>query len=83
MTNKHLVLALVLLLAGLAVIANSAGVCPFSAEGVSCQAGSSDSEKCTGDHANCSANCTGTHCALNNSSQSNCTTAESCPVEKE
>jgi len=71
MTNKYAILALVLLLAGLALIASPGGVCPVSAEGSPCLGGSGDGE-----------NCTGTHCALNNSSQSNCSTTGSCPVKK-
>ncbi len=74
MTERYRIVALVLLLAGLAVIANSMGLsCPFSEEGSPCQVGCcGGSERCYGiGSSGCSASCTGNSCQLNSSNQTN------------
>ncbi|HPS90962.1 MAG TPA: hypothetical protein PKV33_02290 [Methanothrix sp.] len=84
--NKHPIVALILLLAGTALILNGAGVsCPFSEDRSSC----CGKESCSG---NCSLNCLG-NCSLNgtcpnepavatnNATQENCTALGSCPVK--
>lgn len=86
MMNKYPIVVWILLLAGIALILNSAGVsCPFSEDGSTCR----EKESCSG---NCSLNCPG-NCSLNgtcphevtlvtnNATQENCTALGSCPVK--
>jgi len=80
--NKFPIVALVLLLAGMALVLNSSGIlCPFAGDSSSCKANGN----CTG---NCGANCgeNGTcpnaaTCAQNISSEENCSALGSCPVK--
>ena len=87
--NKYPIVALVLLLAGMALALNSAGIsCPFAGENSSCQVNGNDSGKCG---TNCggigSGNCicpngaSGNSGAQNNSSEENCSALGSCPVK--
>jgi len=79
MMNKYPIVALVLLMAGMALVLNSSGIsCPF--------AGSNSSNgNCTGNCSlNSSENCicpNDAACAQNNSSEENCTALGSCPVK--
>jgi hypothetical protein len=76
--NKLPIVALVLLLAGMALVLNSYGIsCPFAGENSSCKVNGN----CTG---NCSENCicpNDASCAQNNSTEENCTALGSCPVK--
>jgi len=76
--NKFPIVALVLLLAGMALILNSSGIsCPFAGDNSSCKV----NENCTG---NCGDNGTcpnGAACAQNISSEENCSALGSCPVK--
>ena len=86
--NKYPIVALVLLLAGMALILNSTGIsCPFAGENSSCQVNGTCSGNCG---INCggngSGNCicpNGATCAQNNSSEENCSALGSCPVKSE
>ncbi|MBN1236325.1 MAG: hypothetical protein JW999_09815 [Methanotrichaceae archaeon] len=83
--NKYPIVALILLLAGIALVVNSSGIsCPFAGENSSCRVNGN----CTG---NCSANGSGNYsenctcprdaaCAQNNTSEENCSALGSCPV---
>jgi hypothetical protein len=86
MMNKYPIVALVLLLAGMALILNSAGIsCPFAGENSSCQVNGSCSGNCgTNCGGNGSGNCicpNGATCAQNNSTIENCSALGSCPVK--
>ncbi|MHB8120058.1 MAG: hypothetical protein ACYDHX_15280 [Methanothrix sp.] len=82
MMNKYPIVALVLLMAGMALVLNCAGIsCPFAGDNSSCQV-----------NGNCAANCGGNgsgNCicpndaafAQNNSSEENCSALGSCPVK--
>jgi hypothetical protein len=88
--NKYPIVALVLLLAGMALVLNSSGIsCPFAGENSSCQVNGNGSGNCG---LNCSLNCSG-NCSengtcsngatapQNNSTEENCTALGSCPVK--
>jgi len=92
MMNKYPIVALVLLLAGIALILNCASIsCPFGENSV-CQVNGSCSGNCG---ANCGANCginSGGNCGENcicpngvtdaqNNSKENCSALGSCPVK--
>ena len=76
--NKYPIVALVLLLAGMALVLNSSGIsCPFAGENSSCQVNGT----CSG---NCGENCTCPNDAAyaqNNSTEENCSALGSCPVK--
>ncbi|MCK9565608.1 MAG: hypothetical protein M0Q43_06120 [Methanothrix sp.] len=80
--NKYPIVALVLLLAGMALILNSYGIfCPFAGDNSSCLANGNCAGNCS---ENCGENCT---CpidaagAQNNSTEENCSALGSCPVK--
>lgn len=93
--NKYPIVALVLLLAGIALLLNSAGIsCPFSGDNSSCQSKESGSINCGANCGNCAGNCSGNctgngicpnepACAQNNSNstEENCAALGSCPVK--
>ncbi len=82
MMNKYPIVALVLLLAGIALVLNSAGIsCPFAGENRACQVNGSYGED---RGINCGENCTGPNGSAgtqNNSTQENCSALGSCPVK--
>jgi hypothetical protein len=82
MMNKFPIVALVLLLAGMALVLNSSGIsCPFAGENSSCKLNGN----CTGNCSeNCSENCTCPNdaaCAQNSISEENCSALGACPVK--
>jgi len=84
--NKYPIVALVLLLAGMALVLNSAGIsCPFAGENGSCRVNGNCSGNCgINCGGNCGENCTcpnGATGAQNNSTQENCSALGSCPVK--
>jgi hypothetical protein len=80
--NKYQIVALILLLAGIAVVLNPTGIsCPFAEDNSTSQVNGN----CTG---NCTANCgakaicpNGATCSQNISSEENCSQLGSCPVK--
>lgn len=92
MMNKYPIVAMVLLLAGIALMLNCISCtsisCPFSGDDRSCHATENSSISCGGNCGNCSGNCTG-NCtcpngpagAQNDSTEENCTALGSCPVK--
>ncbi|MDD2756446.1 MAG: hypothetical protein PHS80_13095 [Methanothrix sp.] len=86
MMNKYPIVALVLLLAGVALILNCASIsCSFSGDSGLCQVNGSCSGNCG---ANCGGNC-GENCTCpnavtgiqNNSTEDNCSALGSCPIK--
>ena len=84
--NKYPIVALVLLLAGIALILNCASIsCPFAGDEGSCQVNGSCSGNCgINCSGNCGGNCTcpnGVTDAQNNSTGENCSVLGSCPIK--
>jgi len=80
--NKFPIVALVLLMAGMALVLNCSGIsCPFAGDNSTCQVNGNCTGNCS---VNGSENCTcpnGAVCAQNNSTEENCSALGSCPVK--
>jgi len=79
--NKHPIAALVLLLAGMALVLNSSGIsCPFAEDNSSCKANVNCTGICTGNGSeNCISSCGAAY--PNNSAGENCSVLGACPVK--
>ncbi|MEI8004331.1 MAG: hypothetical protein WCG94_08325 [Methanothrix sp.] len=74
MMNKYPIVALVLLLAGMALVLNSSGIsCTLAGDNSSCRVNGNGSENCICPN--------GTVCSQNNSSEQNCSALGACPVK--